>query len=74
MKDAGKAHDHEANAEACQQRSAEHAAAARPAGIADTVDPDGLGFHSRESGFDWTYMSLPGHRPVRNDAEKHEGR
>jgi hypothetical protein len=33
MKDAGKAHYHEANAEACEPRSAEHAVAGRPAGI-----------------------------------------
>jgi len=33
MKDAGKAHYHEANAEACEPRSAEHAVAGRPARI-----------------------------------------
>jgi len=46
-----------------------------PAGIADTVDPDGVvGLHSRVSGFGWAYMSLPGHRSVRNGTQKHEGR
>lgn len=38
-----------------------------PAGIADTVDPDGVvGLHGRESGFGWAYMSLRGHRAVGN--------
>jgi len=33
MKDVGEAHYHEANAEACERRSAKHAVAGRPAGI-----------------------------------------
>ncbi len=36
-----------------------------PAGIAETVDPDGnVGLYYRESGFGWTCMSLRGQRSV----------
>ena len=41
-----------------------------PAGIADTIDPDGgVGLHGREIGFGWEYTSLRGERFTTNGKE-----